>query len=143
MGSEERMTEKQLIKDLEENVCCRIKPSPVHGVGVFAIRDIPKGTDPFGGLRNTRWKKIPLHRIRANRKIPHAVKELVESFYAVESGMLYFPNHSLNAVDISFFLNHSDPPNIGALAGGTDFVALRDIKRGEELFSDHRTYSDT
>ena len=137
------MTETDLIRDLEKNIYCRLKPSPVHGIGVFAIRDIPKGTDPFGGLYNTRWKKIPLRRIMADKKISPEVKGFARAFYAVEKGTVFFPNHSLNAIDISFFLNHSDAPNVGALAGGADFVALRDIKKWEELFSDHRTYSDT
>jgi len=38
---------KKLIKNLENDIYCRIKPSKKHGVGVFAIRDIPKGINPF------------------------------------------------------------------------------------------------
>ena len=33
---------KKLIKNIEIDIYCRIKPSKKHGVGVFAIRDIPK-----------------------------------------------------------------------------------------------------
>ena len=30
-----------------ERVYCKLAPSPIHGVGIFAIKDIPKGTNPF------------------------------------------------------------------------------------------------
>ena len=35
-----------MLKHLRENVYCRLAPSTVHGVGVFAVRDIPAGVDP-------------------------------------------------------------------------------------------------
>ena len=38
---------KALIKNLNDDVYCRIKASKRHGVGVFAIKDIPKDTNPF------------------------------------------------------------------------------------------------
>lgn len=28
-------------------LCIAVKPSPLHGVGVFALRDIPAGTNPL------------------------------------------------------------------------------------------------
>jgi hypothetical protein len=37
----------KLIENLN-NTYVRIMPSKIHGVGVFAIRDIPKGICPFG-----------------------------------------------------------------------------------------------
>lgn len=36
-----------LINKRLDKVYCRIKPSNTHGVGIFAIRDIPEGTNPF------------------------------------------------------------------------------------------------
>ena len=37
-------TREHMLNHLRQNIYCRLKPSPVHGIGVFAIRDIPKTT---------------------------------------------------------------------------------------------------
>ena len=36
-----------ILEHLKNNIYCRLKPSKIHGVGVFAIRNIPKNTNPF------------------------------------------------------------------------------------------------
>ena len=133
---------EQLIKDLEANVFCRLRPSKVHGVGIFAIRDIPKGADPFKNLLRYPFVAVDADDIYKNPKIDPEVKKLVDDMYSVEDGKLYLYGNGLNAIDISFFLNHSETPNIIAVDEGESFVAARNIKKGEELFSDHRTYSD-
>ena len=38
------MNKEALLKELAASNYVMIKPSPLHGIGVFAIRDIPKGT---------------------------------------------------------------------------------------------------
>lgn len=38
------MNKEALLKELANATYVMIKPSPLHGIGVFAIRDIPKGT---------------------------------------------------------------------------------------------------
>ena len=37
------MSIDQQISELNEEVRCHIKPSPIHGVGVFALHDLKKG----------------------------------------------------------------------------------------------------
>ena len=37
------MTKEELLDELTLETYVAIKPSPVHGIGVFAIADIPKG----------------------------------------------------------------------------------------------------
>ena len=37
---------KRLLGNLK-NTYCRLKPSNIEGVGVFAIRDIPQGVNPL------------------------------------------------------------------------------------------------
>ncbi len=130
------------IKDLEGNIYCRLRPSSVEGVGVFAIRDIPKGTNPFQGCREVTGGSIPLRELMTQKTISEEVKQLVKDLYVVENGMVFFPHHSLNDVDIGFFVNHSDTPNLEVLKGGEEFIANRDIEKGEELFADYGTYGD-
>lgn len=136
------MTKDELIQDLKNNVYCRLQPSPINGIGIFAIRDIPKGVNPFRGCRMPTWKKFRREEIFSNEKILDEVKDFVKAVYPLKKNAVYLPNHSLNTVDISYFLNHSDAPNAAFIKEQGDFIALRTIKKGEELFSDYRTYSD-
>ena len=136
------MTQKEFLEDLENNIYCRLAPSRVHGIGIFAIRDIPKGTNPFPGCRIARWRAIPLQKVLGDKKIPASVKEFVQDIFAQKKKTFYFPDHSLNAIDISYFLNHSDSPNVGIRKDGNAFITLRIVRKGEELFSDYRTYTD-
>ncbi len=137
------MTQKEFLGYLRKNIYCRLQPSRVHGVGIFAIRDIPKGTNPFRGSRVPRWRALPVKKLLADATIPDEVKEFALAIYPVRGDTFYFPYHSLNAIDTSYFLNHSSRPNVAARADGSEFVALREIKKGEELFSDYHTDTDS
>ena len=41
------VSKEYVIEFLKNNYYCKLKPSLIHGVGVFAIKDIPKGINPF------------------------------------------------------------------------------------------------
>lgn len=132
---------RKFIKDLEQNVYCRLRPSKVDGVGIFAIRGIPKGADPFKSFLPYRFAAVDAAAVFKNPKIDPAVKKLAGDMYSVIDGKMFLYKGGLNGIDISFFLNHSERPNLVAIKGGDAFIAARKIKRGEELFSDHRTYA--
>jgi len=38
---------KLLVKELAENTFVALKPSPIHGIGVFAIKDITPGVEKY------------------------------------------------------------------------------------------------
>lgn len=139
------MTKEDIIKDLENNIYCRIQPSTIHGVGVFAIKNITKGTNPFITYMNIDVVAVPEKEIMENKKIPDAVKEMIRAFYVVQNGMIYCDARSLNEVNIPYFLNHSTTPNLDAkeIDDETNFTANRDIVPGEELTADYSTYSDS
>ena len=44
------MRRAEFLRRVLANCCCRLAPSPIHGIGVFAIRDIPRGRNPFNTL---------------------------------------------------------------------------------------------
>jgi hypothetical protein len=135
-------TARKLIKDLEENVYCRLRPSKIQGVGIFAIRDIPKGKDPFKSFLPYPFAAVPADAVFDNPKIDSAVKKFAGDMYVVSDGMMYPYKGGLNGIDISFFLNHSEKPNLIATNDGESFLTARIIKKDEELLSDHRTYSE-
>ncbi len=132
----------ELIKDLEENVYCRLRSSSVAGVGIFAIRDIPMGINPLKNFLKYNYIEVDEKLVFENEKISPEVKDLVHDMYVIADGKLNLWEGGMNALDIGFFINSSDNPNMIAEAEGEYFVAARDIKKGEELFVDYGTYSE-
>lgn len=123
-----------------KDVYCRVGRSKVHGVGVIAIIDIPKGFNPFKHSLD-KVKKFKKKDILKGLKPGH--KKLYTDFCAEEGEYLWTPVH-FNRMDISWFLNHSKTPNVRAAdKTGSYFHTLRKIKAGEELFSDYNTYCES
>ncbi len=135
------MRKSKLIADLKNHVYVRLMPSPIAGVGVFAIRDIPKGMDPFGNYDMT-FEKIPTSEIRNDPEIPDTVKKYVEDMCVTEDGYFYVPRCGINNIRPDFYLNHSTTPNMKTDDGGDAFITIREIKTGEELTIDYGTYND-
>ncbi|MBM3893390.1 SET domain-containing protein [Candidatus Dependentiae bacterium] len=113
-----------------------LRPSAVHGLGVFAVYDIPAGALLFnntGCLRKVEtkmvpveWQKYCIHLNEHESVVPH----------------------QFDRMEIGWFINHSDQPNIAhkILAPAAELMAneairkvysLRSIKAGEELLIDY------
>ncbi len=108
----------------------------IHGLGVFAIRSIPKGVRIFGDHREV-ILRVPVSTVR---KLKDGARHLYEDFCAVEDGD-YISPRSFNELTASWYMNHSDKPNVSYHAKLT-FVAARRIRAGEELTADYRTYCE-
>lgn len=125
-----------------EGVYTRLKPSQVDkgGVGVFAIRDIRRGTKIFTGddsdlIWHTR-DELGL----AN--LPPAVKRLYDDFCLIEQkGLRYGCPSNFNLLTVAWYLNHSKEPNVRC-GDDFEFYTLKDIREGEELVVDYETYND-
>jgi hypothetical protein len=119
-----------------ERVLTRLRPSKRHGVGVFAITNIRKGTKLFlDDLDEMVWveqKKV--------RRLPKDVRRLYKDFAVLKDGRFGCPG-SFNRLTMSWYLNKSERPNVKCVEG-YNFEALRNIKQGEELTVDYSTYSD-
>jgi hypothetical protein len=133
------MNPTDFIKDLETAVYCRIGVSKIHGVGVIAIRPIPKGIDPMEEARDMTFNQVSSSEVFDNANITPEVKELVKAMCPENDGVLDIPPCSLNEIGVSFYLNHSKNPNMECDDEG-NFFALRDISPGEELTVDYGTY---
>ena len=130
---------KQILQKLR-NTYCRIKPSPVEGVGVFAIRDIPKGINPFQGIQKQKWFELDMGDIKIKDK---EILKMMDDFFVIEENKkVLIPENTLNGMDISFFVNHSENPNIETTDGGFTFKTLRKIMKGDELIVSYATYDD-
>ena len=119
-----------------DGVYARIGLSRVHGVGVCAIRDIPAGTIVFRGES----ERVVWVSRAAVRRLPTALRKLYEDFGMVSGDQIGVPP-TLNMLSVGWYVNHSDRPNLEADEEGR-FVALRRIRKGDELTADYRTFVD-
>ncbi len=135
------MKKRKLIENLRNEVYVRIMPSPIAGVGVFAIRDIPKGVNPFGEYKMN-FVKISLDEIRNDPLIPPPVKKYVQDMCVIEDGCIYLPSCGINNIHLDFFFNCSAAPNVQY--GDDDyFITTRKVRAGEELTVNYETYNDS
>ena len=119
-----------------DDVYARIGRSRIHGVGVLAIRDIPRGTQLFRGED----ERVVWVRLAAIRRLPLELRKLYTDFGMAWGKRIGVPR-TLNMLSVGWYLNHSGRPNTRCDEDGR-FYALRRIRKGEELTADYRTFSD-
>ena len=124
---------EKLYQHLLQDVYCKLGVSPIHGIGVFALRDIPAGTAPLRSMVSN--KEIKFSRIEL-KKVPSSVRRHLSMFCLVEKGRVFAPEIGMNAVNLSVYLNHSKQPNL-KFDDKDVLRAIRDIARGEELTIDY------
>jgi hypothetical protein len=118
------------------NLYTRIKASST-GVGLFAIRDIPKGTKLFvGDVGNT----IRISVSDVNKIDDAEVRRMYTDFCPVVGNYFVAPS-DFNQITMSWYLNHSDEPNV-TVVPELQFFTVRFVLLGEELTTDYTTYSD-
>ncbi len=112
-----------------------VAPSPISGVGVFAVHDIPKNTilRVFGD-EETRF--IP-HKKAAQE--PEHVQHFYKWFCIVGKDGYDCPV-DFGKMEIGWYLNHSKTPN--AYHRNYFYYALRDIKKGEEILIDYESLDE-
>lgn len=106
---------------ISKEVLCTLGVSSIHGVGVFAIRDIQKGQELFSFSE----KYIPLE------GLDDETLKLVLDRNVIYNDTKYVehPNFDIN---YTCFMNHSNNPNSDGV------VAVVDIEQGEEITEDYR-----
>jgi SET domain-containing protein len=113
----------------------QVKNSTIHGKGVFALRDIPKGKQiiEYTGEHISWDVAVDRH--------PHDPSQPNHTFYfGLEDGSAIDAKYGGNE---AMWINHSCKPNCKSLeedAGKTTKVFLyakKNIKAGEELFYDY------
>ncbi len=130
------MNKEALLKELAASTYVMIKPSPLHGIGVFAIRDIPKGTKNIFSKGVGDWIKVSKEEVDA---LPQHSKDLIENHCLFDEDFYFIPDYGFKLVDLVIYLNHSETPNVISLNDGEEFEAIRDIAIGEELLLDYGT----
>ena len=132
-----KLAKEDQINELNSEVRCKLAPSSIHGIGVFAITDIPKGQRCYC-MPNVipKFYNIPYGSLS---KLFPEVKELVLQRWAsvVNGSIIQSPNSDAGLL---FFMNHGygNEANYDVI---TD-LAIRNISKGEELLEDYTKMSN-
>ena len=125
----------KLLKNLQQTYCS-FGVSKVHGIGVIAIRNIPKGIDPFPPVKPEKTIQLTDKDLEL---LPKEVVNKMKDIFVRCNGVYHVYDLGLNCMGIRFHVNHSNNPNVAVnegivTKGYNPFITLRDIKKGEELF---------
>src|SRR3990167_2280197 len=117
-----KKTETEQIGMLNTFVKMRIAPSKIHGVGTFAIRDIPKDTKLYA---DNMPEIFDLPYSRFYNLFPEVRELLLGRWPQIVNGSAFlYPDARMLA-----YMNHSEDANYDAINDRT----LRDIEKGEEI----------
>ena len=104
------MSKKKLIRNLEKDIYCRIQPSPLQGVGVYAIKDIPINTNPFktptGNCTTDSYISVSPNELKGVSK---KIITLLNDFLGLDkhTNTYSIPKNGLKTLDITYYLNHA------------------------------------
>ena len=130
------MTKEELLYELTGNTWVMIRPSPIEGIGVLALQDIPKGCRSMFSQAIEQEQWIPIAKTDVD-KLPAHAKALIENYCLYDDENYFVPDYGFKKMDLVNFLNHSETPNVISINDGEFFEAIRDIKQGEELVIDY------
>ena len=124
---------EKLLNHLKDQIYCRLGASKIHGIGVFALRDIPKGFYPLLSLTPN---NDVVFRPEEIEKLPVGVKTLIDIFSYVDDDEILVPRQGFNTLHLQIYLNHSKQPNL-EFDWRNNLIALCDINEDAELTIDY------
>jgi len=134
MISDKKGVEMELIlHHLKHNIKTELRQSPIDGIGVFAIKDIQIGEEVF-----PQWPYDSGLYIVENRRfleVPEEVRNIIDKHYIsrVAGFRIIRLFNGLNFFYNSFCFCNSSYPHIGNTNISNDGIAIKDIKKGEEI----------
>lgn len=110
-----------------------LKPSKIHGLGVFAAKFIAKGT------RVWEYREGFDHRVSEDfvKSLPKPAQSTLKHYSGLWGG-----GYVISADDARY-LNHSESPNLKTFAEPDCDIAIRDIQIDEELLEDYREFEES
>lgn len=127
-------TQLKVQEEKKSNEYLEVRNSGIHNNGVFAKKDIPRGT------RITEYKGIQISK-EESKKIQDKMQEEYEknpdkcaSTYIFEIDEIYDIDGNIDGNDPKY-INHSCNPNceVDIIDGRVWIDAIKDIKKGEEI----------
>lgn len=121
--------------NLNAEVWATLRPSKIHGIGVFAIRAIKKGTQITTFHTQNIMEAYPIAMdVKKFKKLHVAIRNMILDRVMHENANILVFNHPNADACLRSFMNHSDNHNCDGR------VALRDIKKDEEITEDYRKH---
>jgi SET domain-containing protein len=136
-------TKNQILNFIRDEYYTILKPG-VHGVGVFAIKDIPKGVDPFPVFKHPlskdghKWFQLV---VKKNELV--GVHRSVIDYHSTR---VFHPKDEIviticNEMYKLQYLNHSESNNLDiGKSNLSGLVTNRDVEEGEELFQNYHHF---
>lgn len=119
---------QSIIQNLKLPQCkLGVSKIPNAGLGVFSLSEIPKDYPIFGPRQKNyfiRWEELS----DVSENVLRYIKCICHSN---EEG--FFIDSFLDQIDISFYVNHSDSPNLLHDENADVYYTARKIEIGEEL----------
>lgn len=130
------MEKTDIIYNIINNTKLKLKPSEVcDGVGVFSICKINKDEKLFSDVTcdtmYISWDDL--------KGISKSIESYLRNIVNVADGGIYL-SRTPNNINLSYYVNHSNNPNVYHDLNTDEFFAVRDIVEGEELLA---TYTDS
>ena len=117
-------------EQINETVLATIRPSSIHGVGVFALRDLKKGQKLY-----LRWNPMGFIQTTFSKLNPEVRKIIEQRWPPVRDGYPFkHPHEDANHIS---FMNFSKTPNYD----DRNDVALMDIPKGTEILESYGKYA--
>src|SRR3990167_916331 len=113
------------IQTINNEVWATLAPSKIHGIGVFAIRDIPRGTE----LVKNQWDTETYYEVTDEEfmELLEPIRDIILDRTQQEEGVMIKFRHPNCLAKLQSFMNHSLEPNSDGQK------ALKDIKESEEI----------
>ena len=96
------MTKEALLAQLRNETYIMLKPSGIHGIGVFAIRLIPRGCRNMFSRDAGEWIKLPIADVET---LPQHARDLVETYCLFDEDNYYVPDYGFKLMDLVNYLN--------------------------------------
>lgn len=150
--TEEIPTKKRLLLENLSNIFCKIGPTTIPtitGSGVIAVTNIPSDTNPFINTNDACYiyNSVNLSKQTIDNLSNKEVKKIVNDFICPDEKFMYsIPYLGFNSLNVSFFLNHSNKPNLSVVSDKCEYMGFRTnrpILAGEELFINYGDYHDS
>jgi hypothetical protein len=147
------MNKQKLLNNIKNKTYVRIGISKVDktGVGVIAIKDIPKDKNPFEysnkkhGHCSANTKLIDVNKYEMGDFSPGVKKMIIDFFDPDDENNYSIPLYGLNSLDISYYLNTSKTPNLKIYKCSSCkqycFKTLKKINKNNELLINYDEYN--
>ena len=122
-----------IIKKLND-IWIEVGLSKIHGVGIKAIRNIPKNTIVIKKKEyNPENYDI---KVLLDNGLEDEVFDSIKKYYAHNNNVIQLDKNKINEIDHIMYLNHNKNPNLDYVHG--NYITNKKVKKGEELTIDYK-----